>query len=102
MRELKRKGNKLLERVYNGEQNFEYNELSVLACEYDKFDLIEGDDNRWTKDMSTILKIDDKYFRIDWSCALTENQDSEFHSQPYEVNLEQKKVTIINNIYTNK
>lgn len=53
----------------------------------------EGDSSRWTKYMSTIFKIGDQMYCIDWEQGLTEYQENEYLKQPYKVRREEKTVT---------
>ncbi len=92
----------LLQRVYNGEQNFTESELAYLVYEYDRFDFIKGDDRRWSSYCQTILKIEDRYFLIGFDKGLTENQEDYFDSQPVEVELKETEKTIIERDYIKK
>lgn len=64
-------------------------ELSHIA--YDDFegaeiiDNIIGENNRWTRSMTTIFKYEDKLYALNWEQGLTEYQCNEFYCQPYEV-----------------
>lgn len=51
------------------------------------------DKNRWDEDVTTIVRLGDKYFAIDWRRGLTENQDDCIENQPYEVLKRTKTVT---------
>lgn len=99
---LEIKNDKLLQRVYNGEQNFTESELSDLVYEYDRFDFIEGEDRRWSRYNLIILKIEDKYFEIGYDEGLTENQENSYDSQPVEVELSEKERVIIERTYSLK
>jgi hypothetical protein len=39
---------------------------------------------RWTMTMETIVKVDDKYYRIEWEQGLTEGQDNVYRAQDAE------------------
>lgn len=54
----------------------------------------EGDDRRWSKSISTVHKVGDKLYNIDWEEGLTELQEDEFFTQPYQVTLETEIVQI--------
>ena len=45
----------------------------------------EGDDRRWSRSITSYIKLKDRYFCIEWECGLTEMQENEFYNQPYEV-----------------
>lgn len=69
-------------------------EIRTLVYEYD-VETEHGDNRRWTRSVTTIVKLCDRYFAIDWEEGLTEYQDSEFYDQPYEVRKEEEVKTII-------
>ena len=58
-------------------------------------DQIENDSGRWTTYMTTVFKIGDRYFAIDWDRGLTECQENEYCSQPVEVTKRVYKRTIM-------
>lgn len=68
-------------------------ELRVLACEVefsksDEFEQVaelDGNDHRWQREVSTIVKAHGRYWRIDWMKALTETSEDSFWDQPVEV-----------------
>lgn len=61
---------------------------------YEFIETIEGEDNRWDRDMEDIFKIKDKYYAIPWRRGLTENQENSYwDSHPYEVVPKQKTIT---------
>lgn len=49
--------------------------------------------------MTTIIRIKDKLFAIDWDRGLTEYQEDSFSEQPYEV---EKKTRVITETYYEK
>lgn len=51
-----------------------------------------GDNRRWTRGVSSILKLCEHLFELDWDEGLTEYQDDVFFDQPYEVVKEEKQV----------
>lgn len=71
-------------------------ELKELIYDYRHIhvDEISGDDLRWVKPMTSIIKIRDKYFAIDWFKGLTEMHGDEFYDQPYEVKRVDKMVPV--------
>lgn len=44
-------------------------------------DEIHIDNYTWREALESIIKIEDKYYRIEWERGLTECQDNEFYSQ---------------------
>lgn len=74
-------------KVKNGE-HLKERDLSNLS---DYFEVVyeeEGEPRRWSKHMTTVIKIDDDLYCYTWDKGLTENQDDGFYDQPYPVNLE--------------
>ncbi len=45
----------------------------------------EGEDRRWSKTITSLIKINDRYFIVDWEQGLTEYQDNSYMDQPIEV-----------------
>ena len=52
-----------------------------------------GDNRRWTREVSSILKLCGHLFELDWDEGLTEYQDDVFLDLPYEVVKEEKQVS---------
>ena len=69
--------------------------IRALIWDY-KVENIEGEDHRWQREISTIIKIKDRYFQINWMRGLTENQEDDFWEQPFEVypKTYQKTITV--------
>ena len=92
----------IIEKMYTGEKLSEF-ELRCLIVEdgYDEIELgkyevvevIEGEHNRWTQDMDTIIKVGKDYWCIPWQAGLTEFQDNEYLYQPYRVERRERVVT---------
>lgn len=93
--------NTLEEKVYNGE-NLSENELADFVYDGPQVFEIKGEDRRWERTNTTIFKIKDKYFAIDWEQGLTEEQEDSFNEQPYEVYKHTKQVTETKTWYSNK
>lgn len=73
----------MLDKISNREPLTE-RELSRLVYEHE-YDVEYGDDERWTRHVTSIVKIKDKYFQILWQKGLTESQEDVFMDQPVEV-----------------
>lgn len=58
-----------------------------IECEY-------GDNRRWTRTVTTISQIGDRYFSTDWEEGLTEYQENEYYCQPIEVSKKTYEKTI--------
>lgn len=69
-------------------------ELRELVFEYEHETTNVGDKLRWTQPKRTIVKLDDRYFRINWQEALTEMQENEFDNQPVEVEQYEKVIVV--------
>lgn len=54
----------------------------------------EGELDRWTREVSSIIKIEDDLWCVNWSEGLTEMQENIFWQQPFKVKLEEKEVVI--------
>ena len=83
--------NRLTEKIKT-RQFLTESELKELVNEYSVED-IPGEDNRWTRNMTTIIQVDDEYFSIDWERGLTEMQEDYYPYQPIKVKREERKVT---------
>lgn len=88
-------------KILQGYKEFTEHQLQELVYEYE-FDTIQGEDRRWQRSMETIVKVEDKYFQIDWEQGLTENQEDSFFTQPYEVERTEKEVTETKVFYSRK
>lgn len=86
----------IIEKLYQGEiipkKELECLTIGYSLCGCDELgnnyifeEEIEGEDNRWTKDMRTIFRVGDDYWCLPWQRGLTEYQENEFYSQPYRV-----------------
>jgi len=82
----------MLNKIDNNEELTE-KELKILALEYD-VDQEEGDEGRWERYMTSIAKLGDRYFAVNWSRGLTEYQENSFYEQPYEVEKKTYEKTI--------
>lgn len=91
----------IIQKILDG-QKLEEDELQEAVYEFDayQFETIAGGDSRWSRYMTTILKIEDRYFRVNWDEGLTEYQEDSFFDQFEEVVLTQTEKTIIVNTYT--
>lgn len=68
------------------DENFLRNLLwGELDGDVETIDEIAGDEHRWTRDMYTVLKIEDRYFGLEWEEGLTELQENQFYCQLEEV-----------------
>lgn len=91
--------NDLERKIYNGEHLSE-RELEDAVMELEEVTTEYGENRRWSRSASTIIKINDKLFCIDWEQGLTESQESYFHDQPYEV--EEKTIVTTTKVYVRK
>ena len=77
----------LLAKIDNKEKLTE-SEISDLVYECE-CEVKYGQNRRWSRSATTISKLGDRYFRIEWENGLTENQPNEFYNQPVEVELKE-------------
>ena len=77
----------LLAKIDNKEKLTE-SEISDLVYECE-VEVKYGQNRRWSRSATTISKLWDRYFRIEWENGLTENQPNEFYNQPTEVELKE-------------
>lgn len=80
------------EKITKGEELSE-RELKDLVFDFE-YDCQEGDMDRWTISVKTIVELCGEYFAIDWERALTEMQEHEFYNQPYKVEKVEKMVKV--------
>lgn len=86
----------MLAKIDKGEALTE-DELRELVFEYEHKDISDASEDsvlRWTRIKKTIVKLDNRYFRIIWQKALTEMQENVFDHQPVEVE-EYEKVIVV-------
>lgn len=84
----------MVTKILNGE-NLTEGELEMLVWDYE-VERDEGDHGRWTMGVTSIVKLCDRYFALNWRAGLTEYQENEFYDQPYEVikHTYQKPITV--------
>lgn len=84
----------MLDKIDNKEDLTE-RELQTLVFEYE-IEEQEGDEGRWERHMTSIIKLGERCFAVDWSRGLTEMQENSFYYQPYEVkkNVYEKTITV--------
>lgn len=70
---------------YDAGDHFSSEELEEMIFDCDKVEEHRGDCHRWTQSVTTIFKVEDRYFRIYWQRGLTEYQENEYYNQPEEV-----------------
>lgn len=86
----------IIEKLYQGEIlsekeleclvfGYSFHGCDELGDNYIFEEEIEGEDNRWTKDMSTIFRVGNDYWCLPWERGLTKYQKDEFCDQPYRV-----------------
>lgn len=82
----------MLEKIDAGEKLTE-DELSELAYDYGE-EREYGENRRWSRSVTSIVKIKDRFFCIEWENGLTGSQPNEFYNQPYEVTKKTYEKTI--------
>lgn len=68
-------------------------ELRRIVNEYE-IDTQYHENRRWLRGVTTIVKLLDRYFSIDWDEGLTEMQENEYWNQPIEVEKHEYEKTI--------
>ena len=68
-------------------------ELSELVYGY-AVETDYGENRRWTRTNTTVVKLLSRYFSVDWEEGLTEYQEDEFYNQPIEVEKKTYEKTI--------
>lgn len=84
---------KLLNRLHTRDEAFDELELKFLILNYE-CDRINGENRRWTRTVSSIIKVKNEYFSIDWEEGLTECQENSYMNQPIAVKPVEKQVTV--------
>lgn len=70
-------------------------ELRRLALECSVVDESKGENRRWSRTVTSIVELCNRFFAIVWEEGLTECQEDSFYDQPYEVKLHEYEKTII-------
>lgn len=81
-------------RRIDSKENFEEDELSELLWRLEEVDRIQYDDDRWSRPISSIFRIGERFFQLDWDKGLTEYQQDYFEEQPFEVFYEEKTIVV--------
>lgn len=69
-------------------------ELEDFATQLHAEDEIEGDIGRWDQAITTIIKLNDEFWAIDWQRGLTEYQENYFGDQPRQVRPVEKTIVV--------
>lgn len=85
--------NEFLDKIENGVE-FSEEELRDMPWSFTIVDTIESNEiYKRRRNVSTIFKVKDRFFRLDWVEDLGQYQEHEFEYQPYEVDKIEKQVT---------
>lgn len=90
----------LTEKILNGQELTSKEIESLVYGDYDEETIefveeLEGKARRWTKTNGIVLKINDRYFKINYEQGLTECQENAYYSQvAEEVKVVEKQITI--------
>ena len=79
---------------YDNGEKFTEEELSYLRWEFVEVDTQYGEKHRWNRPATTIFRVEDRLFALDWWEGLTEMQEHEFYDQPYEVKAVKKMIEV--------
>ena len=77
--------NKEFLRRYDAGEKFSEEELQDIVWGFREVTTNFGENLRWTRGATTIVKVDGRLFAIEWWEGLTEMQPNEYSEQPYEV-----------------
>ena len=80
----------MVKKIDNGEELTE-NELKSLVFDCNEVECSYGENRRWSRTVTTIVNLCDRYFAVQWEQGLTESQENGFYDQPYEVELDSYK-----------
>lgn len=70
--------------------------LQELTFEFNTVEETDGGDRRWSRTVTSVVKLKERYFEITWEHGLTEMQENEFYNQPLEVELyEYEQVAVV-------
>lgn len=72
----------IINKIKNKEK-FTEQEIYELLWDFEQVWQEEGENRRWTRAVSTVIKVGEDFVRIDWEQGLTECQENEFYEQPY-------------------
>lgn len=75
-----------------GRENLSEKEIQQLLWEYPNVYEEAGEMRRWQRSVSTVVKVNGEYYRIDWEQGLTEAQDNDYYQQPVKVRLKERAV----------
>lgn len=82
----------LLEKLDNRD-NLSEEEIEYLLRDTESVEETIKEETRWHNEVITIIKIQDRYFAIEWCRCLSETGESEYPNQPYEVEeVEEKRL----------
>jgi len=83
----------MINKIDSGEKLTE-KELRDLILNYGK-ESDEGENRRWSCTVTTIVELFGRTFAVEWERGLTEMQENEYYSQPYEVELKTSEKIVI-------
>ena len=69
-------------------------ELKRLVFSSNVVDVSKGENTRWSRSVTSIVELCNRFFAIVWEEGLTECQENSFYDQPYEVKLHEYEKTI--------
>lgn len=89
---------------YDSGHEFDEDELGELRLDLKEESVEYGENERWCRSVTSILKVGNRYFALYWQQGLTESQPDEFYAQPVEVvkHEYEKTITITEWIEKNK
>lgn len=87
-----------LEKFDNGHV-FSEEEIENMFYDLEEYEQKSYDKERWTMPMTTIFKVGNRFFCVEWEAGLTEYQENSYENQPYEV-FPRREHIVVNRWYT--
>lgn len=72
----------IIEKLKNKEK-FTESEIKEILWDFEQVWEEEGENRRWTRSVSTVIKVGEYFIMVNWEQGLTECQENEYWEQPY-------------------
>lgn len=89
---------KILEKV-DKKEYFSEDEIENMFYDLEEFKEVCYEKGRWTMPMTTIFKVGNRFFCVEWEAGLTEYQENSYENQSYEV-FPRREHIVVNRWYT--
>lgn len=84
---------------FDNDYIFSEEEIENMFYDLEEHEENSYDKGRWTMPMTTIFKVGDRFFCVEWEAGLTEYQENSYENQPYEV-FPKREHIVVNRWYT--